>query len=381
MITIVDIHFPRKTPLKTEKDSKIDIMPVTLKPIINLTLRPIINLTLKPIITHKKEISSILKLNYLGSKKTLLTEYGPIFEKYLTNGCVFADLFCGTGIVSEYVQNNWQATIIANDLQLYAYVISRARLENYSVEDIKTIEKEQKYMNELFADGFFTENYANKYFTVNNCQKIDGCRQHLNELKDDKIRNYLLASLVCAADKVANTASVYGAFLKKIKTSAQNNLILTDLPNIISDNNRNNRYFNQDLLTLDYKGKIDVLYLDPPYNSRQYGANYHILETICRYDNPELHGITLLPPYPKSTFCSKANNLALSSLEKVINRFPAKIIILSYSSDGIIPYEDIIELFETKGKVTVHEIEYKKFKSQKNDKKDSVVEYLIVVET
>ena len=95
---------------------------------------------------------------------------------------------------------------------------------------------------------------------------------------------YLLACLIEAADKVANTASVYEAFLKDLKPSAQKQIIIKELPLTLKPKNNKYKVYNEDskILIKDIKG--DILYLDPPYNNRKYDTNYHILETIALYE-------------------------------------------------------------------------------------------------
>jgi len=321
-----------------------------------------------------------LRLNYIGSKRTLLPSYASIFEQYLVGAKTFADLFCGTGVVSEYVQAHYPGVAIyANDLQQYATVLTEARLLAFSTEEIEMIKKHYTAMNQLRVQGFFTEHYAGKYFSPENCERMDGMRQYIGSSDaSDKVKKFLLASLLSSADSVANTASVYGAYLKKLKDRAMVPLQLTALPLEDKPTSRI-AVTTGDIGTLKIAETIDVLYLDPPYNARQYGSNYHVLETIVRYDAPNLKGVTLLPPYPKSTFCSKAAGKALASLQNVVERFQWKTLMLSYSSDGIIPVDQILALLCTKGKVIAYQMNYKKFQSQVINEK-VVIEYLLVCE-
>jgi len=322
-----------------------------------------------------------MRLNYIGSKRTLLPSYAPIFEQYLAGAKTFADLFCGTGVVSEYVQVHYpQVAIYSNDLQQYASVLTEARLLSFTADEIVEISNHYGTMNQLRVDGFFTEHYAGKYFSPENCERLDGMRQYIASVDtSEKVKSFLLASLLTSADSVANTASVYGAYLKKLKDRAIQPLLLTSLP---LENKPISRISvtTDDIEALKIDEPLDVLYLDPPYNARQYGANYHVLETIVRYDAPELKGITLLPPYPKSTFCSKATGKALTSLRNVIERFHWKTLLLSYSSDGIIPVDQILSLLQSKGRVIAYQMNYKKFQSQAAAGVKAVTEYLLVCE-
>jgi adenine-specific DNA-methyltransferase len=306
----------------------------------------------------------ILKLDYIGSKRTLLPTFAPILDQYLKPGATFADLFCGTGVVSGFVRDRYHGLQIhVNDLQHYATTITKAKLLQYTEGDVQEIRKHFNVMNDLRVEGFFTQHYTDKYFSRENCERIDGCRQYIEVTEmSPNIRTFLLALLVSSADSVANTASVYGAYLKKLKQTAQSVLQLTHLPSV-GVNEGSVTVTTEDICGLNTDTVFDVLYLDPPYNARQYGSNYHILETIVKYDAPELKGITLLPTYPKSTFCSKARSNALQSLKTVVDRFQWNVLMLSYSSDGIMKLDDITQLLLHRGRVIVYAINYKRFQS------------------
>jgi adenine-specific DNA-methyltransferase len=125
----------------------------------------------------------------------------------------------------------------------------------------------------------------------------------------------------------------------------------------------------------------DILYIDPPYNQRQYCTNYHVLETIARYDNPNLYGVTGLREYEdqKSDFCYKAK--ALEAFEDLIQHTEARHIFLSYNSEGIMPEDEIIKVMEKYGTVELKKQEYRRFRADidrenRNYKSDEVIEYL-----
>jgi adenine-specific DNA-methyltransferase len=130
------------------------------------------------------------------------------------------------------------------------------------------------------------------YFSDENAMKCDTIREQIEQWKEErKITEdeyyFLLACLLEAIDKVANTASVYGAFLKHLKKSAQKSLELQSVE--LFENDNEHKIFNEDINNLIQTTKHDVVYLDPPYNHRQYSGNYHILETIAKYDNPQIN--------------------------------------------------------------------------------------------
>jgi adenine-specific DNA-methyltransferase len=141
------------------------------------------------------------------------------------------------------------------------------------------------------AGGTAHAEHQRQYFSDENGQKCDAIRTKIEEWKnEDKVTTneyyFLLATLIEAIDKVANTASVYGAFLKQLKKSAQKPLQMK--PAEFRKNDQEHKVFNKDINTLINTTTHDVVYLDPPYNHRQYAGNYHILETIAKYDNPQI---------------------------------------------------------------------------------------------
>jgi adenine-specific DNA-methyltransferase len=182
-------------------------------------------------------------------------------------------------------------------------------------------------------------------------------------------------------DKVANTASVYGAFLKSFKSSAKEKIKLS--PIHICNNNtlRNNKVFNNDINSDKILNQTyDIAYLDPPYNQRQYSANYHPLNYIANYDSSlEIYGKTgLLKISNKSKYSQKSN--AFDTLKHLITNLNAKHILLSYNNEGIIEFNKIKELLISQGKVILYKKLYKKFKSNEIQENENVYEYLFHLE-
>lgn len=157
-----------------------------------------------------------------------------------------------------------------------------------------------------------------------------------------------MTTLIEAIDKVANTASVYGAFLKQLKKSAQKELSLQPAELIFNDNEHD--IFNEDINKLIKNTKHDVVYLDPPYNHRQYSGNYHILETIAKNDKPKIKGKTGMRDCStqKSLYCSK--NEVKKAYDELISNIHAKYIFLSYNDEGLMSLSDIKEIMSKRGK-------------------------------
>jgi adenine-specific DNA methylase len=337
------------------------------------------------IILTKKEI---IKMNYIGSKYSLLDFLETTIEEVTgyKNGdnYVFADLFAGTGIVGQTYKAKG-CTVISNDIQYYSYVLNKHYIENIPELDTSLLAT----LNGLEpVEGFIYKNYCEgsgsgrNYFTNENGMKCDTIRIELERLHstgqiNDHLYFYYLASLVNSIDKYANTASVYGAFLKHIKKSAQKDFQLELLP-VVSG--CIGEAYNEDINILAKKIHGDVLYLDPPYNARQYCSNYHVLETIARYDNPELSGVTGLRDSSdqKSKFCFKRT--VAETFEDLIKNARFKYIFLSYNNEGLMSLDTIKEIMSHYGEYSFFTKEYRRFKADKDENRniaaDSTTEYL-----
>ena len=240
-------------------------------------------------------------MNYIGSKYSLLDFLETTIEEVTGykegDNYVFADLFAGTGIVGQTYKAKG-CTVISNDIQYYSYVLNKHYIENIPELDTSLLDT----LNNLQpVEGFIYKNYCEgsgsgrNYFTNENGMKCDAIRIELERLHstgqiNDHLYFYYLASLVNSIDKYANTASVYGAYLKTLKKSALKEMVLSPLP--IMKGEVDCKVYNEDINALIKKVSGDILYLDPPYNARQYCANYHMLETIARNDNPVISGKT-----------------------------------------------------------------------------------------
>ena len=327
-------------------------------------------------------------MNYLGSKYSLL----DFLHSTITNVTgykngdeyIFADLFAGTGVVGASYRKKG-CKVISNDIQSYSYVLNKYFIENVSNDDTTLL----SYLNELPGiEGFIYNNYCagsgsgRNYFTDDNGKKCDAIRTelerlHLNKKISDETYFYYLASLINSIDKYANTASVYGAFLKHIKKSAQKPFKLELLPQM---NGVKGEVYNQDINQLITQVSGDVLYLDPPYNARQYCTNYHVLETIAKYDNPELKGKTGLRNYDfqKSKYCLKRT--LESEFEDLIKKAKFKYIFLSYNNEGLMSVDTIKTIMSKYGAYSCAEHGYRRFKADKSSNRNTggeeTIEYL-----
>ena len=330
-------------------------------------------------------------MNYIGSKQRLTsfikeTVYDVV--NHDLSELIFCDIFAGTGSVGR----NFKAEVkqvIANDMEYYSYTL----LQNY-IANSKALKNAESYIETLNnlkpKKGFIYANYCRgggtdrQYFSDENGQRIDAMRSEIAVWKkskkiDEATYYFLLASLLESADKVANTASVYGAYLKHIKKPAAVKLVLK--PAEFLADNKTHLVYNEDANVLIKKIKGDILYLDPPYNARQYGANYHVLNTIAKYDEFEPKGKTGLRDYNKSAYCSKPK--VKVSFEALIRDAQFKYIFLSYNNEGLMHVDEVKAIMEKYGVYSLKATSYQRFKADKtenrNHKATKTEEYLHVL--
>jgi adenine-specific DNA-methyltransferase len=323
-----------------------------------------------------------MSINYIGSKKTLLNFLLENFKKNISfeSKIRFGDGFAGTGCVGQYISSVYNhINIHAVDIEKYSFIINYSKLcVSYTPVIQQIIDKIND--KELLI-GLITKYYSphgnRNYFTIENAKRIDTARIYIEELKlsiseDEYI--FLLGSLLTSADKCANISCVYGAYLKNFKNSALKKFKLIPIHTKVIENTNHNIEMNN-ILNVDWSD-TDIVYFDPPYNNRQYGSNYFILNFILDYDETLVSNtVTGITTYFKSTFCKK--KLVEESFRELLNNptLPQHIFI-SYNNEGLLQINEFRKLLSNYGNVTLYEIEYKKFKAQQNIKNDKVIEYL-----
>lgn len=332
------------------------------------------------------------KLNYIGSKHSLLNFIESTMRDEMEttdfSNKKFADLFSGTSSVGFLFRRLGCSTVFSNDIEYYSYVIARASIcSNYTKNIVK------KLMNIISASepfiGCVSQNYSESgeqqrmFFSIENANRIDGMRMKLEEIKPTITENeyfFLLASIIVSADTCANVPAIYGSFLKEYKKSAVNPIKLEPIhtkTGII----KNNRAFQLDCVEFaDKMGAVDFVYLDPPYNERQYSKNYHVLNYIARYDESlEIYGKTgLIKDVALSDWCSKktASIILDKLLEKLHNK--TKYVFMSYNNEGIITHDAIKEIFDKYFDTKIVSHETKRFKNFKYNDTGTTIEYLWV---
>lgn len=326
-------------------------------------------------------------MRYIGGKSNLLTDIEQVISTSAQNVNTIIDIFSGSGAVSSYLKSK-NYNVLGNDIMYFSYVLSRGTtaLNTTPVFDNLGIDNPIDYLNNLtientdinISDCFIYQQYSphddvvRMYFQNDNAIKIDIIRitiekWKINNLISDDEYYYLLAALIAAVPYISNITGVYGAYLKHWDARTYNSLELK-IPEIISTGQAVFYNENCDVLLPAPTMIGDLLYADPPYNSRQYLPNYHVLETIARYDNPVIHGVTGMRNYQaqKSDFCTVRG--VEGAFRRLIENAQTRYILISYNNEGLLSTEQLTSLCCEYAKINtfqLYEIDYRRYNNAK----------------
>lgn len=333
---------------------------------------------------HKKQSQNttdrfiINNRRYTGSK-TSLTGWILDIIKSDCSGSSFTDIFAGTGSIASEASQYFD-TISVNDFLYSNYVIYKGFFSNQKWDDLKLETLKEKYnaINSIkLAQNYYSINYGDKYFSMNDALKIGFIREDIENIKNSGLINekeyyILLSSLLYSADKTSNTVGHYEAYFKN-KNLDDKFIFKLINPIHIKDIH----IYREDANTLAKSLKTDIVYIDPPYNSRQYSRFYHVLETIVKNDNPKLYGTALKPtPENMSDYCRASAKDAFKNLIETLN---CQHIAVSYnntyaskssSSKNKINLSDIKDILSAKGDLKIYEKKHKFFNAGKTDFND-----------
>jgi len=319
--------------------------------------------------------SLINNRRYLGNKYKLLPFITKVVDKECSDIQSIADIFAGTGAVSSAFTDK---IIITNDLMYSNYICNYAWFgsETYNQQTVIDYVVHYNSVSKL-KDNYMTDNFADTYFSRDDCAKIGYIREDIerNYKKkniNDRERAILITSLLYAMDKIAKTCGHYDAYRKGAKFDKSLELLV---PLAEMHNNPNNRCYNEDANNLIRSINADLVYIDPPYNSRQYCDAYHLLENVARWEKPEVFGVARKMDRTKlkSKYCTKS---ATEAFERLVRNITSKYILLSYNnmaekgddrSNAKISDEDIMRILKNKGTVKVFSESYKPFTTGKSD--------------
>lgn len=341
-------------------------------------------------------------MRYYGCKNRLLDflEEG-VAKTGINHGSSFCDLFSGTTVVAQHFKRKG-FTVFTNDIMEFSYAIARTYIKNNQYPFFKGLKGQVfgvngcrenimrviEHLNSLSPlKGFIYNNYCpsgskdktyqRQYFSDENGQKIDAIRSGIQEWKEKGLISVdefyiLLSSLLEAVPFVANISGNYAAFLKCWDPRALKPLKLK-VP-AIQPSKRKSKVFKADANELVKKISCDILYMDPPYNERQYAPNYFMLELIAEGwfsgNDPRIYGKTGMRPYEnqKSSYCQKGN--VKETFRDLIENADAKYMLLSYNDEGLMNEKEIVDILATRGKVNILEKDHRRYRSINQDETD-----------
>lgn len=328
---------------------------------------------------RKYKITKINNRRYLGNKYKLLPFIKNVVDNNTEQISIVADIFAGTGAVASAFLDR---QIITNDIMYSNYICHIAWFSPQYFSESKIIDYIVFYNTvETSDENYMTQNFSDTYFSKSDCSRIGFIRQNIEDEYlqgniNERERAILITSLLYAMDKIANTCGHYDAYRKGVMFDKKLEL---SLPTPNPNNNINNKCYNIDANELVKSITADLVYIDPPYNSRQYCDAYHLIENVARWEKPKVSGVArkMDRSKMKSDYCTRKATVAFEDLVTNIN---AKYILLSYNnmakkgndrSNAKISDEDIIRILQAKGDVRIFSENYKAFTTGKSNINDN----------
>lgn len=304
---------------------------------------------------------NIKTIRYMGNKNKLLDFIIPEIKNVTEETDIICDLMCGTCSIAYALKN--RNTIYTNDVQFYSYVIGKALIENNKeiISDESVFEEiipnfEKNNKEKIY--NYFKQNFSDTYFSDAQCEEIDSIRYAIEQIDNEYRKCLYLVCLMYAMSKCESTTGHFAQYLPKDhkrvvplrKKKIMDEFIekSKDLNKIVMSN-KNNKSFNLDykdfFKTEEFK-QVNCFYIDTPYTGEQYSRFYHVLETVCKNDNPELE---FKGRYRKdrymSDFSLRAN--VKKEFKKMLTILSEnnKTVVLSYSNKALIPVDELEFMF------------------------------------
>lgn len=328
---------------------------------------------------EENSLTHIQSRRYLGNKFKLLDFISAVVAENCADVKIVADIFAGTGAVAAAFADR---QLIVNDLLYCNHICHLAWFgsERVHLENLRGLIDEYNRA-ESFGKNYMVKKFADTYFSRADCAKIGFVRESI-ETKfkrgaiNERERAVLIASLIYAMDKIANTCGHYDAYRHGASFDRHLTISMLDVP---ERNNAGNRCFNEDANELVKRVKADLIYLDPPYNSRQYSDTYHLLENVARWKKPPVFGVAgkMDRSALKSDYCTRK---AADAFKDLIEHIDARYILLSYNnmadsgddrSNARISDDCIFQTLNAKGKVKVFSKNYRAFNAGKSVRRDN----------
>lgn len=323
---------------------------------------------------------------YLGSKQKMLDFINEVTQENTTQVNSVADIFGGTGVVADMF-NKQGKKVLVNDILTSNYISYQTWFGNESIDKEKIKRKIKELNNLAGITGYVTNNFGDRYFSYENARKIDSIREKIETYQDINARekSFLLTSLLYAMDKVANTVGHFDAYRKQMDTLKP---IYLKTPEF--NKNSKNEIYNEDANQLVRRIKIDLAYIDTPYNSRGYESAYHVLENVMEWKKPAVEGVAMKAVNRAEKSSEYTKSKAPQAFDDLIQNINARYILVSYNnmakkgnsrSNAKISNEEIISSLEKRGEVKIFETDFNAFttgKSKIDDHKELL--YLCIVD-
>lgn len=327
----------------------------------------------------------------------MLDNIQDVISRFTTGVHTVTDIFAGTGAVSRFLKGKGYS-VLSNYFLYLSYVLNKGTLEMNTPVSAELREL-IAHLNNLSTEScpwfdinsaFIYQNYSphdlcgRMYFQCGNALKIDLVRQEIERLRtqiSDSEYYYLLALLISAVPYVSNITGTYGAYLKFWDKRTYTPLLLEEIE--ILPSNVRCQCFNMNASEFATNVECDLVYLDPPYNGRQYLSNYHVLETIARYDNPKIKGVTgaRVEPGKMSDFCKKGK--AEEAFRELLEALKCKYILLSYNNEGLLSTETMSRVVRESCKAEtfrLFEYDYRRYKNKIPNNAAGLKEQLYFIE-
>lgn len=326
------------------------------------------------LVASNVRVSQINNRRYLGNKHGLTGFIREIVDQYCPGVESVIDIFSGTGAVANVFKDK---TLITNDILYSNHVTNRCWFLPIDYRPQVIIDA-IACLNaiETSEDNYVRMSFADTYFSADDCSKIGVARELVEQVRTQNLINerefaILLTSIIYGMDRIANTVGHYDAYRKGARFDKP--LVFPVLlPSV--DLSPENKGYNTDANVLIEEISGDLLYCDPPYNSRQYSDAYHLLENIARWEKPEVHGAAR--KMDRKALKSDYNTVrAAEAFRELVANADVKYIVFSYNnmavkgngrSNAKITDEDIMEILSEKGDVQVFERPYKAFSAGKS---------------
>lgn len=299
-------------------------------------------------------------IKYLGSKRVLVPVLGDIAVGVGARTAV--DLFTGTTRVAQELKRRG-LRVTATDLASYAGVLGECFIATDATEiDSQELDNELKRLQALPPQpGYFTETFCerSRFFQPKNGARIDAIRDVLeSDYRGSPLFPILLTSLMLAADRVDSTTGLQMAYLKQWAPRSYHDLELRR-PDLLPG--PGHTVVGDALRTVDELEPVDLMYLDPPYNQHRYFTNYHVWETLVRWDAPEHYGVACKrvdsrDESTKSVFNSKRT--MPGALAGLIERARAEVLMVSYNNESWITVEEMTRILSEAGYEEVRLLEF-----------------------